>query len=100
MNQMLTVLRRYYINITVGTPPQNFSVVIDTGSADLWVPSIQADVCQQQGCQDLGAYDSQASATYIDIAQGAFSISYQDNSRTRGLAHLLILFIFGMLLLT
>jgi hypothetical protein len=35
----------YYANITVGTPGQPVSVVLDTGSSDLWILAATADVC-------------------------------------------------------
>ena len=62
----------YYGPMQVGTPPQNFTIIFDTGSADFWVPSAQ---CNAQACQGKNLYDATQSSSYqADGRQ--FSIQY------------------------
>ncbi|KAH8341446.1 hypothetical protein KR059_007404 [Drosophila kikkawai] len=72
----------YYTRIEIGTPPQEFSVLIDTGSANLWVPSIQ---CTSSPCQNHRKYNSTASKTHV-VNNTNFRIEYASNAGDGGVA--------------
>ncbi|KAL1716894.1 aspartic peptidase domain-containing protein, partial [Schizophyllum commune] len=67
-------------SISVGTPAQDFYVVFDTGSADLWVPSSE---CSSNTCSSKDKYDASASSTSAE-ADGEFQIQYGDGSNVSG----------------
>ncbi len=65
--------------IGIGTPPQPFSVIFDTGSANLWVPSVLCDMDVDGGDRTCRAkkhkYDSAKSGTHGHVGK-RFQIRY------------------------
>ncbi|XP_037640287.1 pepsin A-like [Sebastes umbrosus] len=62
----------YYGEIGIGTPPQFFKVLFDTGSSDLWVPSVS---CTSSACDQHAKFSSSASSTF-EAGTKTFRLSY------------------------
>ncbi|XDA87643.1 hypothetical protein R6Z07F_017319 [Ovis aries] len=51
----------YIGTIAIGTPSQEFTVIFDTGSSDLWVPSIH---CHSPSCCEHNLFNPHKSTTF------------------------------------
>lgn len=64
----------YLATVQMGTPPQNYLILMDSGSADLWVASEDCTDCGQH--QTLG---TQSSSSFTDSGN-AFAVTYGTGS--------------------
>jgi len=77
---------QYYGEISLGTPPQKFEVIFDTGSSDLWVAGSTCD----SSCGRHAKYNSAKSSTYVangtsfDIMYGSGPVSGYQSVDTLG----------------
>ncbi|XP_074019291.1 gastricsin [Numenius arquata] len=68
----------YFGEISIGSPPQNFLVLFDTGSSNLWVPSTY---CQSPACYNHNTFKPSESSTFTDDGQ-SYTISYGSGTVT------------------
>uniref|UniRef100_A0A8C3SX59 pepsin A n=1 Tax=Chelydra serpentina TaxID=8475 RepID=A0A8C3SX59_CHESE len=68
----------YFGTISIGTPAQEFSVLFDTGSSNLWVPSVY---CSSPACTNHNRFNPSDSSTYQDTSENV-SIQYGTGSMT------------------
>ncbi|KAI0020144.1 aspartic peptidase domain-containing protein [Xylariomycetidae sp. FL0641] len=84
----------YFATCSVGTPGQNMTLQLDTGSSDIWVPDSESNQCadsklsdpfdtSSQGCT-LGSFTPDESSSFEVVGKNAFDISYVDGSHSTG----------------
>ncbi|KAL2261919.1 hypothetical protein VTK26DRAFT_3012 [Humicola hyalothermophila] len=77
----------YFATCRLGTPGQNLTLQLDTGSSDIWVPDSRARVCMKAttrgGCA-LGSFTPSESNTFRVVREGQFDIEYVDGTSSKG----------------
>lgn len=59
----------YYSEFEIGTPPQLISFLLDTGSSDTWVNSVDADLCNSNVMQaTMGFCQTQCEQGFSSLA--------------------------------
>lgn len=67
---------QYYGTVKIGSPPQEFQVIYDTGSSNLWVPEVGCVHCGYKWIHGgKNKYDSDASQSFVEDGSD-FSIQY------------------------
>ncbi|CEQ41966.1 SPOSA6832_03720, partial [Sporobolomyces salmonicolor] len=70
-------------SMSIGTPAKTFIIDFDTGSADLWVPSVN---CTSAACNPHTKYNPAGSSSAVSVPGKKLSITYGDGSSAQGTA--------------
>lgn len=73
---LVLIIYLYKGEISLGTPPQKFKVLFDTGSSNFWIPSVK---CSDRACLSHERFNSSRSETYREDGT-PFSIQYGTGS--------------------
>ncbi|KAI5968602.1 hypothetical protein CANMA_002347 [Candida margitis] len=73
----------YTTQLKIGSHKEKITVVVDTGSSDLWVPSSEAKCLEDSKCRSEGTYSVEKSKSSKPLNQ-PFSIEYPDNETASG----------------
>jgi hypothetical protein len=70
---------QYFGTVEIGTPPQSFQVIFDTGSSNLWIPRVGCTHCGIPFIAPKTKYDHDKSSSYQSDG-GDFEIMYGSGS--------------------
>jgi len=70
---------QYFGTVSIGSPPQSFQVIFDTGSSNLWVPKVGCTHCGNPFFGKKNKYDEDASTSYHEDGSD-FEIMYGSGS--------------------
>jgi len=70
---------QYFGTVSIGSPPQSFQVIFDTGSSNLWVPKVGCTHCGLPFIAKKSKYDHDKSSTYVQDGKD-FEIMYGSGS--------------------